>query len=209
MEYKRQIIRTVCFLAGMLIMTFGARMFVVSALGANTLDSFCVGMADTTFLSVGVWVNIAAVMMLLISVVIGRQKFKWMALVSSLAFGVFFDMWSYITKDIEITAIYIQIPLFVTALLCATFGNSIYLLPQFPITALDELMMSLKNRFDISIKVSRIILDISFTILGLIVGGPVWIGTLLIAILYGPMLQTFYRMIEQMYNRLFQNVEIE
>ncbi len=58
----------------------------------------------------------------------------------------------------------------------------------------DSVMMGLSDRFRVSVRATRSSIEIAVLIVGYLLGGPVGIGTVLYALLVGPLVQTFLRL---------------
>ncbi len=68
-------------------------------------------------------------------------------------------------------------------------GIGIYVEAHFPKSPIDGLMLAIHNRFKWSINTSRIVVELSGAVIGFLLGGPVGLGTLIIALFVGEIIQ--------------------
>ena len=76
-------------------------------------------------------------------------------------------------------------------------GIGIYMEAHFPKSPIDGLMLAIHQRFQWSINTSRIIVELSGAVIGFLLGGPVGLGTLLIALVVGKIIQMTNRKIKK------------
>ena len=81
-------------------------------------------------------------------------------------------------------------------------GIGIYVEAQFPKSPIDGLMLALHNRFEWSINVSRIVVELVGVLFGFLLGGPVGFGTLIIAVFVGKIIQISNRKIKSVLNQM-------
>ena len=74
---------------------------------------------------------------------------------------------------------------------------ALYLLPEFAPNALDDAMMAIREKFGLSITVSKILFDTVGVIISFLVGGPIGIGTVIVTIVMGPYIDFWYRIIQK------------
>ncbi|SCP97261.1 YczE/YyaS/YitT family protein [Anaerobium acetethylicum] len=184
--------RAAAYILGVWILALGQRMFVVACFGAGSLDAFCVGLADRTALTAGQWVAVSAFVMMLISAVLLRRKPDFLVLLSSYIFGLFFDFWGGILAEMfGPMGFLMRLIVYFAALLLAPFGTAVYFSSNFSKSAFDEFIMAVKERFNLSVRKAKIIVDVIFCILAFVVGGPLGPATVITAALFGPILQGF------------------
>lgn len=184
--------RTLIYLAGFILLTFGQRSFVESGLGAGSLDALCVGLSSGLGLTAGMWIWISAVLMMLVSAALERRRPNSYVLISSCLFGILFDFWGMIYQAIPRPEGFgIPLILFVLGLFFGPLGTAVYFRSGFSKSALDEFVMSFSIRFGWSVRASKTIIECITILSALFVGGPIGLGTVISGFLYGPILQAF------------------
>ncbi|MCK9910873.1 hypothetical protein MXD81_17120, partial [Microbacteriaceae bacterium K1510] len=85
--------------------------------------------------------------------------------------------------------IYQRILLFLAGLFVMTIGIGMYISPRLGAGPRDSFMLALNERMGWSIQKVRMSIELTVMLLGGLLGGPVSIGTLLIAVFTGPLIQ--------------------
>lgn len=191
---KEIVNKIIIFCTGLLILTLGSRMLLYSDLGVCGMDALSAGIAGKIGVSVGVGIYIVAIILIVTASVLRRERIKIMPIVASILFGTLFDFWGTIIFNNLVTpeSLYIKITFFALGLIFGTLGTAIYVSPSVTESSLDYFMLAIRMRFKLSLRVSRIIAELILVVGAFIVNGPIGIGTLVIMVLYGPMLQYFH-----------------
>lgn len=209
---KCQLMRLAVYLSGYGVLSLGQRLFVFAGFGAASLDAVCVGLADMSGLSAGMWVNITAVLMILLSGVLRRQKPNFWAMVSSCTFGLFFDLWGIAFSQISVApSVGLRILLYLVAIVLAPLGTAIYFISAYSKSAIDDLVMSISEGFSLPIGIAKTICEALFCIFALLFSGPLGVTTVATALLFGPILEFFYRRLTlpKQYNKQTKSFHIK
>ena len=83
----------------------------------------------------------------------------------------------------------LQITYFIIVLFVLSFGCGMYIAPNMGAGPRDTLMMILVEKFGGTIKTARMGIEVLVTIVGWLLGGPVGVGTVLIALTSGYIVQ--------------------
>lgn len=206
MKIKQSIKRYISFIAGILSISLGARIFLLADLGTAGIDATGVGLSEKIGLSTGVWIYIIEVILVVIATFLNKEKINFKPLLSSVIFAVSFDLWGhFVFEDIDTPKkTLVKVVLFSLAMLIETMGTAFYLLADVTVNALDYFMLSIKKRFHRSLAFSRILTETLLVLAAFLVGGPIGIGTILIMIFYGPILQFFHKVFKRFLGSLFE-----
>ncbi|MDU2157408.1 MAG: hypothetical protein E7E59_11505, partial [Clostridium sp.] len=71
-------------------------------------------------------------------------------------------------------------------------GLGIYLIPNLSPNSLDDCMMAFRERFNLSVGVSKIISDMIGIIIALSLSGPIGFGTIILTLVIGPLTNLSY-----------------
>jgi len=82
------------------------------------------------------------------------------------------------------------------------FGAAMYLQAKFPSSPIDSFMLAIKDRFGLNLMVSKTIAEIVPLIPAFFLGGPVWVGTIIITLAIGPAIQLFFPSLEKLLKKL-------
>lgn len=105
--------------------------------------------------------------------------------------SVFVDFWFYIVLgNVDFTSSReLQIVSFIVGLVIAGIGIGIYMEANLPKTPIDGMMVAFCNRFGLSFNIVRMGIEGTGAVLGFLLGGPVGLGTLVIALFLGKIIQ--------------------
>lgn len=192
--------RIAIYLFGFLVLTLGQRLFVEAGFGAGALDALCVGLGLRLGLTGGTWVSITAVGMILISACLCKRKPHYGALISSYVFGLLFDFWGWVLEAYVLGwTLPVRIAMYLLGIILAPLGTAIYFRSHFSKSALDDFIMAVKERYKLSVRAAKTIVEVTLCILGFLIGGPIGITTVTTAILFGPILQIFIGLLDSRY----------
>ncbi|MEE6451076.1 DUF6198 family protein [Gottfriedia acidiceleris] len=199
-----KIIRRILFyLIGLLFLTLGISLAIKAGLGASAWDALAVGESKTFGLSVGNWIIINSSILLFVNAFLQKKRPDWLAAITFILIGRFLDFWLTVESehlfDLNMVTRYIQL---VLAILSMTIGIAIYLQSKFPLSPIDDLMISLNKRFGVSLGVAKTIGEVFALVLAFLLKGPIGIGTVLITFSIGPILQKLRGPIEKLYSKL-------
>lgn len=197
------IIRILFYLIGLLFLTLGISLAIKAGLGASAWDALAVGESKTFGLSVGNWIIINSSILLFVNAFLQKKRPDWLAAITFILIGRFLDFWLTVESehlfDSNMVTRYIQL---VLAILSLTVGVAIYLQAKFPLSPIDDLMISLNKRFGVSLGVAKTIGEVFALVLAFLLKGPIGIGTVLITFSIGPILQKLRGPIEKLYIKL-------
>lgn len=197
------IIRVLFYLIGLLFLTLGISLAIKAGLGASAWDALAVGESKTFGLSVGNWIIINSSVLLFVNAFLQKKRPDWLAAITFILIGHFLDFWLTVESehlfDSNMVTRYIQL---VLAILSMTIGIAIYLQAKFPLSPIDDLMISLNKRFKVSLGVAKTIGEVFALVLAFLLQGPIGIGTVLITFSIGPILQKLRGPIEKLYIKL-------
>lgn len=196
---KKLILRWICFLLGIIILTLGARIILFSGLGVGGLDAIAIGCAKWSRMSIGIWIMILGTLLVIISAfIIG--KFTLIPIGTSVLIGWIYNIWGKILFDAmrsPTDSAHIGYS-FLLGILIGPLGAAIYIASQISMGPVDYLMIAVKERFHLSIQTGRIFIEILFVIIGYLVRGPIGIGTICIMLFWGPILQVYYTIVNKL-----------
>lgn len=196
---KKLLLRWLLFIVGIIILTFGARIILLSDLGVGGLDAIAIGVAAWTGNSIGMWIIILGILLVVIGSLIRRQL-TILPIGTSLLIGWFYDLWGTILFDqmtSPTSAPYIGYT-FLLGILIAPIGAAIYISSEVSMGPVDYLMLAVKERLHQSMQIGRIFIEVVFVGIGYLVRGPIGIGTICIMLFWGPILQIYYTVIEKL-----------
>jgi uncharacterized membrane protein YczE len=197
--------RIIFYLLGILIACLGVTFIVKVNVGAGPWDIVNLGLSEKTGLTFGTWVAISQGFFLLLNGLILKKRPEFESLLTVLLWGTVTDFWMEIvfkTDDYSDMALLGKWGIFLLGILLIGMGVGIYLTSNLPKMPYDGTMVALSQKFNMSLTASRTILEGCAVVLGLIIGGSVrvGIGTVIIFLLIGQLIQFFNKLSNFVYN---------
>ncbi|WP_037464837.1 YczE/YyaS/YitT family protein [Shimazuella kribbensis] len=183
-------IRFIQYILGLLIKTFGLVLVIRSNLGTGSWEAFYIGLAKKSGLSMGMWVFIIGFILIWFNAFLWKRKPTYSSFLTIAMVGILINCWLFFIT-LHPIHIGLQMSLFWTGLIVASFGASIYLLSDFTPTPVDQLMFALSYRFQISIMFAKTVSELFALLLAIALHGSIGIGTIIFAFLFGPFIQFF------------------
>ncbi|MGG3889478.1 YczE/YyaS/YitT family protein [Metabacillus fastidiosus] len=178
------------YLVGIFIMGLGVALTIKADLGVGAWDALNVGLENTFGLTIGKWVIIVGVVLLFVNAIIVKGRPKFLAAITFVLIGFSIDFWMLqvfdkLIPDLLVTKfVILSFGIFMLAM-----GVAMYLQAEFPVNPIDNLMLSLHERFHFSLMKSRLIGELSALLIAFLLHGPIGIGTIIIALTVGPLIQ--------------------
>lgn len=178
------------YLIGIIIFTCGITVSIHSGWGVGPWDTVFVGINDVVPLTVGIWSIILQVILLFISAMISQTRPAFESGITIIVRGIILDIWMLVVFPyLHIEPQEMNIWMGLLGLLLLGFGIGLYLVSNLPRTPVDVFMLAIQTRMQWSMKKARLAVEFIAVTLGLLLAGPVGVGTLITAVLLAPMIQ--------------------
>lgn len=152
-------------------------------LGIGPWDVLHVGLYENFGLSIGTWGIITGFIIIVTTAAVLKQWPQLGTWLNMLLIGIFIDVFNWLLPDIH--TLVGQTSIFVFGVLVMAYGVGIYVSPNVGAGPRDSLMLILVEKLGISVKIVRTGIEVIVAVLGWLLGGPVGIGTVVIALLIG------------------------
>lgn len=193
--------RSIFFLCGLFFISLGINITISSSFGVGGWDAANIGMVSQFGMSIGFWLNIWAIVYILISAVLEKKRPKIECFLTSIILGICIDGWNLYFSTLQIDGSVLRFIVFLLGISTTSFGAGLYLVSELPVNPIDHLMMVLTKRFSLSITTAKYIVEGSGMLLGFLLGGPVGLGTILMILIFGPMIQFWTKRSRVMLNK--------
>ena len=176
--------RWIFFLVGMMIMSLGISMTIKGQrLGIGPWDVLHVGLYRNFGLSIGTWGIITGFIIILVTAAVLKQWPQIGTWLNMVLIGLFIDLFNWLLPDFG--TLPGQVIIFTFGVLVLSYGIGIYVAPNVGAGPRDSLMLILVDKLGIGVKKVRTMIEVIVAIAGWLLGGPVGIGTVIIALLIG------------------------
>jgi uncharacterized protein len=179
---KREfVIRWAFFFVGLLVLALGITLTIKGKdLGIGPWDVFHYGLFKQLGLTIGTWSIIAGFLILLITG-IGTKTFpKIGAFLNMLLIGIFIDLFNFLIPDPESFAA--QAIVFAIGILVIGYGIGLYVSADLGAGPRDSLMLLVTEKTGWKVQWVRNGMELIVFFFGWLLGGPVGIGTVVIAL---------------------------
>ncbi|SDW66273.1 hypothetical protein SAMN05444487_10568 [Marininema mesophilum] len=202
-------IRWGAFFCGLAIMALGIAMMVRADWGLAPWDVLHMGLAIQTSLSVGTWLQAVGLGTILIAALLDKKIPGPGAILNMILVGWLVDRYLEQSWLIEPSLWWEKAFLMGLGFLLIAIGNGVYIAPRLGAGPRDGIVIAINKRWNYSISRVRMTMEISVLLLGWMLGGPVFIGTVLFSIFIGPFMQVSIRFWEKMMEQWLGRREVD
>lgn len=172
------------YLVGLLVMSLGISMTIKGQrLGIGPWDVFHVGLYQNFGLTIGTWGIITGFIIIVVTALFLKEWPQLGTWLNMLLLGLFIDFFNWLLP--EFATLGAQIFIFVLGVIVMSYGIGLYVSPNMGAGPRDSLMLVFVEKFGVSIKIVRTTIEFVVAFLGFLLGGPIGVGTLIIALLIG------------------------
>lgn len=200
---KNILIISLFYIIGLSFLSLGISMMILSNLGAGPWDAMYVGLSEKIGLTVGSWVFIMGVLLIVVNSLLLKKTPDFLAVITILLIGSLIDFWLLVVfLNFEATAMWMQILFLAVGILVIGIGISFYLQSNFARNPIDNLMMAIQLISGKSLAFTKTVIEVSVLVLAFIIGGPIGIGTIIVALIIGPLIQLLYPPVTKFKNKM-------
>ncbi|PIC98054.1 YitT family protein [Sporosarcina sp. P29] len=180
--------RWIFFIGGMMIMSLGISLMIKGQrLGIAPWDVLHLGLYQNFGLTIGSWSIISGFVIISVTSIILREWPRWGTWLNMLVIGLFIDFFNWLIPDV--TSLTVQIICFIIGVFVLSYGVGIYVSPNLGAGPRDSLMLLFVEKFGWSLRLVRTTIEAIATLIGFLLGGPVGIGTLVVVLFSGQIIQ--------------------
>lgn len=196
-------VRMLFYLVGLIILSMGVSLTIKSDMGAGPWDALNVGLSNTFGLTVGNWVIIVGLILIVLNGFLLKERPDFLAIFTIVIVGFFIDFWlGYVFDNLNPENLVTKLIILFLGLIFLAFGIATYLQSKYPLIPIDRFMLSIQFRLKVNLMVAKTLGELTALVLALIFKGPIGIGTLIIALSVGPFIQIFAPRLERLKERM-------
>ena len=164
-------------------------LFLESGLGSDSVGLLCDGIRHTFLISFGNASLFYNLLIILIACLVARKNMGLGTVVYALVSGYFIDFYSWILTDIHLAEqdMLIRILAFVIGQCCLSLGLALLIQLNLGMNALDAVLYKIQNHTNFSYTIMRTGCDISYVVIGTVLGGTFGAGTICSVLVTGTM----------------------
>lgn len=180
--------RCLFFITGILVLSLGITLTIKGQVfGVGSWDVLHIGLTKTLGLTIGTWSILVGLAILAFDMVITKRFPLPGTFIDMFLAGIFIDIFNYWIPDID--GFWMQLFSYISGLILLGWGCGMYMVANLGIGPRDTLMLLLVNKLGWSVTRARTTMEVSVAILGFLLGGPIGVGTALMAFGLGPIIQ--------------------
>ncbi|MCG5105031.1 YczE/YyaS/YitT family protein [Oceanobacillus alkalisoli] len=186
---KAFVYRWLFFFIGIMLLGLGASLTIKGQrFGVGSWDVLHIGLFQNLGLSIGMWSIIAGIIVITIAS-IGLRKFPRIGtFLNMILVGLFIDFFNWLIPDPQTFPL--QLVSFILGILLLGSGSGIYISADLGAGPRDSLMLLIVKKLKLSIRVARTMIEVIVAFAGFLLGGPIGLGTVIMAFGLGPVMQT-------------------
>ena len=196
--------RSAFFIVGVIVLSLGVTLIIKGGkIGVGSWDVLHIGLADTFGLTIGTWSIIMGLIILAVDGVIRKRLPQMGTYLDMFLSGIFIDIFNFWIPDTD--EIMVQVGSFIVGVILFSFGCGMYMVANLGIGPRDTLMLLLTQKLGWSFGKSRTIMEVTVAVIGVLLGGPLGVGTVIMAFTLGPIIQRAFEINQKIYKRLTGN----
>lgn len=182
-SWKFHLRRMIMLNIGFLVMCIGFVSIVRAGLGTSPWDVFHMALTLHTPLTFGTAQQVSGIFLLVLACWLARSRPTLGCLLNIALVGLYCDLMFNLIPAPSVW--WQQWPQFLLGLLFTGYGVGIYIACKLGAGPRDWLMLSLHQRTGIAIRWVRTMIEVAVVLVGILLGGPFGIGTVLFSLLIG------------------------
>lgn len=190
MDYLKRFIRLI---VGLFICALGIAFLYQANLGMNPWGTLDLGLSRVFGITIGFSQQAVGFAIILASLFLGIRPGLG-TLMNMVLIGFFVDQLNRLASGIHLVGLPLQLSVFFVGMLTLNFGIYFYLSARLGGGPRDGLMLGLVKRFHLKVAYVRIGMESSALMVGYLLGGKVGLGTAILTLFNGPILQFIFRL---------------
>jgi uncharacterized membrane protein YczE len=179
------IVKWVVYFTGIFIMSLGIVLTIKADLGVSSWDVLHIGLYYQFGLTIGTWTILTGALVLFISTLLLKKPPQIGAFINMLSIGVFIDLFLMIPFLQTPESFLGQLIMLMIGIIVLGYGMGLYISAKIGAGPRDNLMIALVEKTGKSITLIRGSIEIIVLFFGWLLGGPVFIGTIITTLTIG------------------------
>lgn len=191
------------YLLGLIVFSLGITTTInVQHLGIHPWDVLNVGLYDRLGLSIGSWNIIIGGVLIVVSLILDRSYVRIGTFTNAIFVGVFVDTYLWLNFLPHATNTWVDIVIIGSGIVIMGIGGGAYNAAGIGAGPRDGFMLSISDRTGITIGKMRIIIESMILVIGLIIGGPVFVVTFIFTFVQSPIFQFSFLRLSKVMEKL-------
>lgn len=183
--------RTLVSLIGLMLCGVGVALFLWTGLGVDPASVFELGIGKVFHMSYGTSAAVINVVILIVVFFIDKSYINISSILAIFGIGYTADIVSDLLQNLNfrMSNLGIKLIFVLIGLTIMAFGIATYIRADLGVGAIDLISEIISEKVKLQYRIVRIVGDISFVVIGFLLGGTFGIGTIVAAFMTGPVVQ--------------------
>lgn len=175
------------FFIGLIVMSLGITMTIKgNVVGTSPWDVFHIGLFKQLGLTIGSWSILTGLLIICVTSIYLKSIPKLATLLNMLLIGTFIDIFNWLLPNADV--LLGQVSYFLAGFVVMSMGCGLYIAASLGAGPRDTVMMIIASK-GYSVKTGRMVMEVFAAFAGWLLGGPVGIGTVILALGTGYIIQ--------------------
>lgn len=188
---RKKIIHVILYAIGVCVMPAGVVCTINAHLGAGGYDALNFVLAEHLHIKTSYAIYGISLLILILAAIIRKSYPRLETFISSFLLGLFTDIWKYILRGVEGNGWISSIAIMVIGMIIVAFAVACYMVSIFPTNPADDLVQALHER-GMRVGIAKMGFDIFCVVVAFLLGGEIGVGTILITLGLGPVVDVFH-----------------
>ncbi|PAV29645.1 hypothetical protein CIL05_09740 [Virgibacillus profundi] len=181
------VIRWIFYMSGLMVFSFGITVTLkMQHLGVHPWDVLNVAMYEKVGLSIGSWAIIFSIVLIIVSWILDKSYIKIGTFLNAILVGAFVDLFLWLDFLPNASHAWTDILIIIIGIIIMGIGGGLYNSAEVGAGPRDGFMLSISDKTGASVGKVRIITETLVLIIGLILGGPVFVITFIFTFVQSP-----------------------
>ena len=194
--------RLIVLVTGINILGLGTAVCNFTGLGIDPINAFAVAVSDLMNVQLGMFLLVLQFLLGIGVFIFKRENIGVGTIVPMITFGYFLQFFNWLIPQFvsNSNSLIVNSIIFIFGMLIIAFGMSMYMSCKVGMVPYDSVAFILSERIGKNPAVFRIAIDAIVAVIAFFLGGPINIGTVLLAVSIGPLID-FYR--RKVFHKMF------
>lgn len=196
------------FVIGLSIFSYGIALAIqVKYLGVSPWDVLNIALFDKFGLTIGTWNIIVGLVLISITLKVNRKYINVGTFLNAVLVGVLVDTFLYFEILPSSSRLTFDVLILFMGIVLMGIGGGMYSAAGIGAGPRDGFMLSISEKTDISISRVRIMMECLVLVVGLVIGGPVFIFTFIYTFIQSPIFQRSFHFCSRWIDNLLETIE--
>jgi uncharacterized protein len=197
------------FMLGLMVMSFGIVLMIKAEMGNAPWDVLHIGLYHQFGLSIGLWSIIIGVFIVALTCMLTKSRPQAGVVINMLCIGLFIDMYMLLPWLTTPEHWLGKLVMLSVGIVVMGYGIGLYIAPRCGAGPRDGLMLALTKLTGWKVGWVRSVMEGFVLLVGWLLGGPVFIGTVIFCLTIGPIVSLSLSQCERLFDHLMGGMRYE